>query len=129
MAGGGYGSQFWTAAALEPRVPAMYILFFLAATVCGVAYLYLSWRVSDAAIRSVARKEPVCFPGTRRGFLVATTSLSFAGSLFLYLGLIHLAGAPVQPFCLVGVLAVTLVVGVVNKSNVKYVEFESDEKD
>ena len=106
----------------------MYIPLFLLAGICGFAYLYFSWKISRAAIRSIAESWPVQLAGSKRGYLFATIGLSSVGTLFFYLGLVSLADAPLQPFCIVAMLIATLVMGVSSAYGLKYVTFKDDSR-
>lgn len=105
---------------------AMYIPLFLIAGICICAYLYFSWKISRAAIRSIAENRPVQLAGSKRAYIFATIGLSSVGTLFFYLGLVSLANAPIQPFCVVTVLIATLVMGVSSAYGLKYVRFTDD---
>lgn len=104
----------------------MYIPLFLVAAICGLAYIYLSWKISRAAIRSIAESRPIQMAGSKRTYLVSTVGLSFIGALALYLGLISLAGAPVQSFCVVTVLVAALIMGTSSAYGLRYIKFKDD---
>jgi hypothetical protein len=107
----------------------MHFLFFSIAVVAGIGYLVLEWRISDRALRSISRQEPVRLPGKKWNYLAATAGLSFLSALSFYLGLVTLFDAPIQLVCIASVVTVTLVSIVVNANSLKYVKFESKDEE
>lgn len=107
----------------------MFIFWLALAACCIIAYLFLEWKISNGAIKSIAQKEAVCLPGRKRNYIILAGTLSLLGYFGIYIALISYYSARIQLVCIGAGLLIAMVNVIVTASGLKYLAFEEDERD